>query len=123
MKLSKSDRELKILILGCGPNIQIFVFKYTVKICLYLILSTFLNVYFTCFCDTVFFRDVDFFSMTPSLLLHFPLQKKMCGKQLRKRNICRLLSSLECCVYFLKCIDVKEKLCWCDVYICAFCLQ
>lgn len=51
IKLSKSDKGSKIVILVCGHNIQIFVFKYTAKICLYLILSAFPSVYFSCVFD------------------------------------------------------------------------
>ena len=63
IKLNKSDRGSKIVILLCGHNIQIFVFKYTVKICLYLILSAFPNVYFSCVFDTFSFEYVSLYFM------------------------------------------------------------
>lgn len=62
-ELNKSDRGSKIVTLVCGHNIQIFVFKYTVKICLYLILSAFPNVYFSCVFDTFSFEYVNLYFM------------------------------------------------------------
>ena len=62
-KLNESDRGLKIVVLVCGYNVQIFLFKYTVKICLYLILSAFPNVYFSCVCDTFSLKYVNLYFM------------------------------------------------------------